>query len=406
MGTKTDPTADIIATATQATCAACGSAELEVFFGIESLPVNCIALCITRQAALSVSKGAIELAFCHHCGAAGNLAFDAAKLTYDPSYDNSLHFSPVFQKYAEEIAHDLIERHQLRNKKIIEIGCGNAEFLSLLCGLGNNRGVGFDPAFIPGRADLKAGQGIAIIRDYFSEKYAQHETDFVVCRHTLEHLPNPQQFLRSMRAAFGANSGASIFFEVPNASFVFKKNGIWDVIYEHCFYYGAGVLARLFSACGFDVQRVFSAFNGQYLCLEARFAPGEAGTVDDAAGNLGEIGDEICKFAEEYRATRAHWEQALGRFAEQRKRVALWGAGAKGAMFLNAFSHVSALEFVVDVNPHKWDLYVPGTGQKVVSPEFLKTYQPDVLLVANPNYCDEISRQLSILGIQASLLSI
>jgi SAM-dependent methyltransferase len=406
MGTRTDLAADAAPAAAHATCGACGRAEVDIFFEIENLPVNCIALSPTREGALGVSRGAIELGFCRHCGAVSNLVFDAAKLSYDPSYDNSLHFSPIFQRYAEELAHDLVERHQLRGKSIIEIGCGNAEFLSLLCGLGNNRGIGFDPAFISGRADLQAGQGITVIRDYFSEEYAHHQADFVICRHVLEHIPEPRQFLHSMRAALATNHRASIFFELPNASFVFEKSGIWDVIYEHCFYYGCEALARLFSSCGFDVQRVSSAFNSQYLCLEGRISLEEVGTLGNAGGELDEVRVHIWKFAEEYRATRAHWERALRNFAEQRKHVVLWGAGAKGAMFLNAFNHASTLEYVVDVNPHKWGLYVPGTGQKVVSPEFLKTYKPDVLLIANPNYRDEISRQLSTLGVQASLLSI
>jgi SAM-dependent methyltransferase len=406
MGTKADLAADAIPTAAHATCAACGGGELEVFFEIESLPVNCIALCSTRETALGVSRGAIELGFCRRCGAVSNLVFDASKLSYDPSYDNSLHFSSVFQKYAEELAHELVERHQLRGKNIIEIGCGNAEFLSLLCGLGNNRAVGFDPAFIPGRADLRAGQGITVVPDYYSEEYAQHQADFVICRHVLEHIAEPRQFLRSMRAALAPNPDASIFFELPNAAFVFQKNGIWDVIYEHCFYYSSGALARLFSGCGFDVQKVAPAFSGQYLCLEARISSAEVGTLGNAGGELEEMRKDIWKFAEEHAAIRAHWEQALRRFAEQGKRVALWGAGAKGAMFLNAFNHASLLEYTVDVNPHKWGLYVPGTGQKVVSSEFLKVYQPNVLLIANPNYHDEISRQMSALGIQASLLSI
>jgi len=304
------------------------------------------------------------------------------------------------------MAHDLVERHHLREKKILEIGCGNAEFLSLICGLGNNRGAGFDPAFIPGRADLQAGRGITVVPDYYSEQYAHHEADFVICRHTLEHIAKPQQFLRTMRAALASNVDAAIFFEVPNAPFVFQNQGIWDVIYEHCFYYSSGALARLFSSCGFDVLRVSSTFNGQYLCLEGRISSGNAGMLGDAGGDVDEMREEVRNFAEEYRAIRARWEQALGNFAEQRKRVALWGAGAKGAMFLNAFKKASTLEYIVDVNPHKWGLYVPGTGQKVVSPEFLKSYQPDVLLIANPNYQDEISRQTSALGIQASLFSI
>lgn len=386
-------------------CPACGGVDLEIFFRLADLPTNCIALCKTREAALNVPRGTIELGFCRHCGAVTNVAFDASKLGYDPSYDNSLHFSPSFQKYADGLAGQLVRQYNLRGKSIIEVGCGNAEFLSLICGLGGNRGIGFDPSFIPGRADLNAGQGITIVRDYYSEQHAEYKADFVICRHVLEHIPTPQEFLRTMRGVLAGNR-AAIFFEIPDASFVFQNKGIWDVIYEHCFYYSAGALGRLFSACGFDVQNVSSTFNGQYLCLEGRVSPNETGVLGDAGGDLNSMRDDVRKFSGEYDSNLRYWEEMLGRLSEEGKRVVLWGAGAKGAMFLNAFRNTGLLEHVVDVNPHKCDLYVPGTGQRVVSPEFLKQYGPDAIIIANPIYRDEISRQLSTLGIMPALVSI
>ena len=66
----------------------------------------------------------------------------------------------------------------------------------------------------------------------------------------------------------------------------------------------------------------------------------------------------------------------------------------------------SSLDYVVDVNPHKCGLYIPGTGQEVVSPEFLRQYRPDALLLTNPNYRDEISRQVAALDIAPELLLI
>jgi SAM-dependent methyltransferase len=391
---------------TELACPACGSNELERFFQIRQLPVNCIALFPTREAARSCPKADIELAFCGSCGAVSNIVFDASRLTYDRSYDNSLHFSPTFQKYTDELARGLIERYHLRDKDIIDVGCGSAEFLSLLCGMGNNRGVGFDPTFIAGRADLSAGRGITIIPDYYSERYADYSADFVICRHVLEHIPAPGTFLRSVRTALGDRSDAAIFFEVPNAAFVFRNEGMWDIIYEHCFYYGSGALARLFSSCGFDVCKVSSTFNGQYLCLEARVSSGEVGLLGELGGDLESMRREIRKFAQEYSSRRTYWEETLRRFATQGKRVALWGAGAKGAMFVNAFRDASSVEYIADVNPRKWDLYIPGTGQRVVSPEFLKQFQPDVLVIVNANYRDEIGRDVRSLGITPDLISV
>ena len=276
----------------------------------------------------------------------------------------------------------------------------------MVCEIGNNRGTGFDPSLIPGRADLGAGKGITIIRDYYSKRYAHGLADFVICRQVLEHIEEPQTFLRSLRAALAGESGGAIFIEVPNALFIFQNKGIWDIIYEHCFYYSSGALARLFSTCGFDVLNVSESFNGQYLCLEALASSRETGLLGNASGNLDSMRDDTLKFAEEYRSCQTRWEDVLGLFARQGKRVTLWGAGAKGAMFLNAFPSANFLEYIVDVNPHKWGLYVPGTGQKVVSPEFLKQYRPDVLLIVNPNYRDEISRQVAELDLHPETLTI
>jgi len=396
-----------LATAThQTACAACGSDEVECFFTIPQIPVNCVVLRATREAALSAPTGRIELGFCAACGAISNLAFDPNLVDYDQRYDNSLHFSPTFRKYADRVASDLVERYNLRGKCVIDLGCGNAEFLSLVCTLGNNRGVGFDPSFIQDRANLNAGEGVTIIQDYYSERDATYGADFVICRHVLEHIPNPKEFLRNVQAALRGNPEAAIFFELPNASFVFQKNGVWDILYEHCFYYSSGALARLFSVCGFDVLNVSETFDGQYLCLEARRSSEETGMLGNAANDLDSMRADTLRFADAFRCQSAYWSELLDRFAEEGKRVSLWGAGAKGAMFLNAFGKVNSLEYVVDVNPHKCGSYIPGTGQKVVSPEFLKQYRPDVLLLANPNYRDEISREVAALGIAPDLLSI
>src|SRR6266850_2309832 len=141
-------------------CPVCARATLEPFFEGGEVPVYCNVLWPTRAAALSCPKGNIHLAFCRGCGFIANLAFDPQYLAYDQSYENSLHFSPQFQEYAQTLADHLISRYELKGKSVVEIGCGKGEFLALLCSLGHNRGVGFDPTYVDGRVDLEIGAGI------------------------------------------------------------------------------------------------------------------------------------------------------------------------------------------------------------------------------------------------------
>jgi hypothetical protein len=64
------------------------------------------------------------------------------------------------------------------------------------------------------------------------------------------------------------------------------------------------------------------------------------------------------------------------------------------------------IDYVVDINPLKHGTYLAGTGQQVVAPEFLKTYEPDLVIVMNPVYCDEIGQQLRDMGLAVELLAV
>ena len=385
-----------------AACPACGSAQSKVFFELPSIPVNSITLWPTRNEALQCPTGTIQLAFCAECGAIYNRAFDPAVLQYDTRYDNSLHFSPSFQQYAEALADQLIARFNLRDKDLVEIGCGKGEFLALLCERGGNRGLGFDPTYERGRVDVQAGQGFRVIPDFYSRAYTHEAADFVCCRHVLEHVFEPRSFLGNIRQGISDRPGCGVFFEVPNALFTLCHMGIWDVIYEHCFYYTAAPLARLFASSGFDVLKTYEAFGGQYLCLEAKPAATDGNASHSLKeGDLSALSSAVNAFARRYQQQIGQWRRALKDLAQEGKRVVLWGAGAKGAMFLNAFRDVSNVQYIVDINPHKHGSFVPGTGQQVVAPDFLGEYKPDLIIITNPNYGEEIKRTVANLGVNA-----
>ena len=82
----------------------------------------------------------------HLCyGFIANLAFNPALTEYSARYEETQGFSPTFNAFHRALAERLIARYDLHGKDIVEIGCGKGEFLMLLCELGGNRGVGFDP---------------------------------------------------------------------------------------------------------------------------------------------------------------------------------------------------------------------------------------------------------------------
>jgi len=61
---------------------------------------------------------------------------------------------------------------------------------------------------------------------------------------------------------------------------------------------------------------------------------------------------------------------------------------------------------VVDINPNKHNTYLPGTAQKIVAPQTLMDYRPDVVVVMNPIYVNEISADLAKLGLSPEVVAL
>ena len=356
-----------------------------------SVPVYCNILWSDSQAAQNCPTGDIKLAFCSECGLISNVAFDPTRLGYDQDYENSLHYSPRFQNYAQSLASELVERHKLVNKNIIEIGCGKGDFLISLCELGNNRGVGFDPSYVPRPEHEQYADRVRFVQDFYSEHYQDYQAELICCRHTLEHFPNPATLLKPLRQAIANSLSTAIFFEVPNALYTFRHLAIWDIIYEHCCYFTPTSLAQAFVNCGFQVDYIKETFDGQFLCLESK-------PVDRAIANQKkpkvEAFQDIAAFRTKFDDLIDTWTHKLAQIAQTGQKAVVWGAGSKGVTFLNLLKSQAVIQYVVDLNPRKHGMYIAGTGQQIVPPEFLRHYQPDLIIVMNPIYEAEI-RQIT-----------
>ncbi|MCH8083089.1 MAG: methyltransferase domain-containing protein [Myxococcales bacterium] len=389
-----------------ANCPSCGSESYAVFAELPDMPVHVGVLWESSDAARASKRGDVALAFCGSCGFVGNRAFDPSRVDYSLRYDNALHFSPTFRDYERDTAERLVERYDIRGRRVAEIGCGSGHFLSLICELGANRGIGFDPSYEPGAEKL--GTGVRILREYYAEDHAEHEADLVCCRHVLEHIPTPRDFLDMVRRSLESNRDAVVYFEVPNAYLVFRDLSIWDVIYEHCNYFAAPTLDALFRASGFEVVASQESYEGQFLSIEARLAPeyesARASRVDLDSGSLGEIADLVARFADHVQQKREEWSDRLESFAQAGSKSVIWGAGAKTVSFLNLVSAGDTIAWVVDINPSKQGSFIAGTGQPIVAPDQLVKIAPDVVVVMNPVYREEIEVQLERMGLRPEVV--
>jgi SAM-dependent methyltransferase len=372
------------------------------FFEAPSLPVHAHLLRPTREEALRAPCAPIRLALCRACTHVFNAAFDPGAMEYSGTYENSLTWSGRYREYMSSLVDDLVRRYDLLGKRIVEIGCGNGEFIKLLCHRAQASGIGFDPSLGYDWAPAPDDR-VEFIRDYFSEKYADLEASLVCCRQMLEHCEDPALLVRTARSAVGRDADGLMFVEVPNGLFMLEQVLVWDLLYEHSSYFTPSSLRRLLSANGLRVLRLADAYWGQYLVAEA--GPAQNGSGEGSAEDGAAVARRAAAFRDESQRRIRAWEKRLRCYASRRLKVAAWGAGTKAVTFFNLVGQSSSIPYVVDINPKKHEHYVAGTGQRIVSPEFLRSYDPDLVLVMNELYLDEVGETLAGFGLRAELLT-
>jgi hypothetical protein len=182
---------------------------------------------------------------------------------------------------------------------------------------------------------------------------------------------------------------------VPDVGRILEEGAFWDVYYEHCSYFSVTSLKHLFIGADFTVQRIWTGYDGQYLMIVT--SPADHGTdvtVRDADG-VAAIIRMSGSFAAAAARSRAAWLSRLRNWAAAGQRTVLWGSGSKAVAFLTTLGVHNEVEHVVDINPYRVGKYLPGTGQRIVAPAFLRDYRPDNVVIMNPVYRDEVGRELA-----------
>lgn len=380
--------------------------EISFIYEIDNIPIHSVLLFQTKEEAIKYPKRDIKLGFCNKCGLISNFSFDPSLHEYSDGYESTQIYSTTFNVFARRLAQSLIDRYDLHGKDIIEIGCGQGEFLKMLCEIGKNSGMGFDPAYnTEWNEDLEKYQ-VSIKKDFFSEKYANIQCDFLCCRMTLEHIYEAADFIRTVKKTIRNKPDTIVFFQVPDVIRILNDQVFWDIYYEHCSYFSPGSLAQLFRNNGFEVTDIWIDYDDQYIMLGARSGHGGIFNSLPIEEDIVQLKSQVDFFFKNIKNHLNTWKSYLENARKNDHKVVLWGGGSKAVAFLTTLNILKEIEYVVDINPNKHGTYMAGTGQKIVAPEFLMQYKPDTVIVMNPIYCNEIQETIDKMGIITELKSV
>ena len=366
-------------------CPVCSSSLIAPFLVRGSVPVHQNLVMADRISAIEINRGNLTLAVCEDCGFIFNQDFDGSKLSYGKEYDNTQTYSPSFESYISELARSLIYDKNVQNCSVVEVGCGKGSFLRKLVESEEwgNTGYGFDPSYVGAETVLEGR--LKFEKRYYDSDCANIHADVVVCRHAIEHVPDPLSLLFSVRQALVHSPNARVFFETPCVEWILRNQVIWDFFYEHCSYFTAESLTTAFEVSGFQVESVDHIFEGQYLWLEATI-PAQKPAVTKKPAFISTLAKQ---FATSERELIGKWEIKIQKLASQGK-VALWGAGAKGVTFANTIDPDRKwIDCIIDLNPNKQGKYIPGAAHPIVSYQDIADRGITTAILMNPNYREE-----------------
>ncbi len=230
--------------------------------------------------------------------------------------------------------------------------------------------------------------------------------DLVVANNVLAHVPDVNGFVAGLAGLLAPGGVLSV--EFPHL--VHLVEGVqFDTIYhEHYAYWSLLAVEKLFARHGLQVfeARPLSTHGGSLRLLAGLGPQAPGATVlavqrQEAALGLGGaafyqgFNQRVGRVLEGFRAWMAV-QQAAGR------RVAGYGAAAKGNTFLNA-AGVGGLLAVADLSPAKQGKLLPGSHIPVVTPEALLALEPDDILILPWNIAGEIVTQLRGAGFTGKL---
>ena len=271
--------------------------------------------------------------------------------------------------------------------------------------------LGIDPSDTVARAAEESG--VPTLVEFFGESLARRlagegkRADLIVANNVLAHVPRLNDFVAGIAALLAPQGSATI--EFPHLLRLIERVEFDTIYHEHYSYFSLTALEQVFARQQLRIHdaeelpthggslRIFAAHAARPDLVDS--AALRALRARESEAGLGDL-DAYRRFAVRVEACRRSLLEFLARARRESKRVAAYGAAAKGNTLLN-FCGVGAADIpmVADRNPHKQSKFLPGSHIPVVSPEVLMHSRPDYVLILPWNLEHEIRRQLD--GIRA-----
>jgi len=330
------------------------------------------AQCLPDAASVESERGVSFKVW--QCSGCGLVQLDSDPVAYYKEVIRAADISPEMKDFRRKQFLQLTKEFSLFGKKVIEIGCGQGEYLELIRESGVDaygleyskdsvsrclkRGLKVSPGFIsdnPGRLDNAPFDGFYILN-------------------FLEHLPDPAS---ALRAIFNnLNDQAIGLVEVPNFNMILDKGLFAEFIPDHLLYFTKATLNLALSLNGFEIIDCKEVWH-EYI-ISAIVRKSQKSDLSYFYNRQLQITTQIKEYIQTCKG----------------KKIAIWGAGHQALAVISLVDLAGKINYVIDSASFKQGKFTPATHIPIVSPASLKTDPVDVVIVMAASYSDEVVRIL------------
>lgn len=319
---------------------------------------------------LKSDKG-VNLEVCQ-CSGCGLVQLNNAPVPYYKEVIRAAAISKEMTDFRRKQFGGFLRKFSLKRKKIIEIGCGRGEFLSIMQEY-DIKAYGLEHSAESARQCVKKGLKV-------SKGFIQSDTDrlndapfdaFYILNF-LEHLPDPNATLRGIYNNLAENAVGLV--EVPNFDMILRKNLFSEFIGDHLFYFTGETLNAALRQNGFEIVDCNEIWHNYIIS-----------TIIKKRKRM-----NISHFYKYQARLKKEVEEHIHRFKD--KKAAIWGAGHQALAIISLMNLAGKIKYVVDSAPFKQGKYTPATHIPIVSPGALESDPVDAVIIMAASYSDEVAR--------------